>query len=358
MPRRMRVHIEQGALYYVTCRGDYQEKLFLNDQDYQTYLELIRKYKAKYCFKLYAFVLQPEHLHLLVEPCSSTTISQIMHDLNSNYTKYFNTQYGRKGHLFEERYRLALVEKEPYLAIMTVFIHRNPMVIGLVNSVEGYRFGSGVLYLQRQSPAEGLSMEEEIKEVLESLGGIGYSEFLAGIAPEQMHQLGEELHQKGILGSQLFVERVHAQEELQKRDSSAPPQNDTVCSRDPLSTIHDPVQEELAASGLSSSSHAPRPTPHAPVQESSSARRWRLAGSAAMVLSAIFILTLYSKNMEVRKNFTQTQLEQEKTKTLLREMDEKMRADSVSYQAMAKRLELEKSRVTEETKKGELEDNE
>ncbi len=120
-----KIHIE-GALYYVTTRGDNNEDIFKEPEDYKTYLGLLRKYKEQYGFKLFSFMLAPNHLHLLFELKMGITISDIMHDLNGNYTKYFNSKYERKGHLFQERSKMVLAEKDKYLLPIIAYMHLNP----------------------------------------------------------------------------------------------------------------------------------------------------------------------------------------------------------------------------------------
>ena len=58
-----RVYIK-GVLYYITSRGSIDEELFKDPQDYKTYLDFLKEYKEQYKFKLYAFCLLPQHLHL------------------------------------------------------------------------------------------------------------------------------------------------------------------------------------------------------------------------------------------------------------------------------------------------------
>ena len=47
MPRIPRVGIKD-ALYYVTSRGDHNQNIFKDDEDYQTYVLLLKKYKEQY----------------------------------------------------------------------------------------------------------------------------------------------------------------------------------------------------------------------------------------------------------------------------------------------------------------------
>ena len=136
MPRLPRIYVKD-ALYFITCRAEHNESIFKDEEDYTMFLELLKKYQEQYGIKIFAFCLIPEHFHLLIElekelskdaavQNNTQEISDFMRDLNNNYTKYYNGRYNRKGHLFRERYKAALIEKEPYLLKMTAYIHLNP----------------------------------------------------------------------------------------------------------------------------------------------------------------------------------------------------------------------------------------
>lgn len=302
MPRMPRIHIK-GALEYVTCRGDNERDLFHHPEDYSMYLELLRKYQGKYNFKLFAFVLLPAHLHLLVELGGGVTISQVMHSLNSNYTKYFNGRYAQKGHLFQERYRLVIVEKCPYLSLLTAYIHRNPSILGLVNDPIEYPYSSCAYYFQKGAVRVEVVLPIIAREeVLESLQGRDYQEVLRTPVGEQ---LGFQFHRKAIVGSEEFIAEVQSQIGQQK---------------------------------VPSVSHRKRV--------------W--TGSLAAVTLGILTMGFYSTTIGVREHFRreldkketelQSRISQERTH-LLNNINEKYRADEISYEAMTKRLELEKNKI-------------
>lgn len=193
-----KIYIE-GALYSVTSRGDNEEVIFKEKGDYEKYLELLKKYKEHYGFKLYAFCLMPNHLHLLFELKPNLTISDIMHDLNANYTKYFNAKYARKGHLFQERFKMNILEKEFYLTDIITYIHLNPISSGLVKDIADYPY-SGYSY--------HITEKNDCPQGDCHLG-------------EKMQALGDNLKKNNILGSKEFIERVNAVSESYKEAAIA-----------------------------------------------------------------------------------------------------------------------------------------
>ena len=118
MPRPPRIHIEEG-LYFITTTGEHGRELFRDESDHEKYRGLLLKYKKQYKFILFAYILMPTYVHLLIELAPGTTISEIMHVINSTYTKYFNGRYERRGHLFQGRFGAVVVEKEKDLSEST-----------------------------------------------------------------------------------------------------------------------------------------------------------------------------------------------------------------------------------------------
>ena len=92
-----------GVIYHTVKQGNNQEPIFRSDEDRQMYLSLLRRYKKRLRFRLYGYVLLPDHVHLLLEP-GPVELPRIMHSLHSAYARYFNKVYQRSGHLFQGRY--------------------------------------------------------------------------------------------------------------------------------------------------------------------------------------------------------------------------------------------------------------
>jgi len=217
MKRIPRIHIE-GGIYYVTIRGDHNEEIFIEPEDYQRYLTLLKKYKEQYGFKLFAFVLLANHLCLLIELKEGITLSDIMHDFNGNYTKYFNKKYSLKGHLFQESYKVNLLEKAQYLIYMSAYIHLYPHWLNLIPQTVVYPYSSYPAYLYYAELKDdcantklGLSgldlvMTQEIMEVLSAVKEKNYVDYLRSISRDEIKIFAKDLKKKMVLGSEEFKE--------------------------------------------------------------------------------------------------------------------------------------------------------
>lgn len=224
MGRAPRIQVEKG-LYYILSGGDNSEPIFRLADDSATYLELLAKHKKLHQFKLFAYCLVPGSISLLIEPSASTTISGIMHDLNSKYTKYFNRKYGKTGHLFQERYRMVVIEKESKLLEMTAYINLRPKLQIPPYDITTYEYSSYMAYIKEGEAAGKPDIGEEVKEVASHLKGATYQEILAQIALNRLKDLDEELATKPVLGSDKFVKEVKSKMKIDKSKAAETPES-------------------------------------------------------------------------------------------------------------------------------------
>ncbi len=230
MPRLPRVYIE-NALCYVTCKGLHNQIIFREKEDYEMYFGLLSKYMEQCQVKVYAYTLMPSHLHLLLEASDKTSISNLMHNLNTAYTKYFNGRYMRKGHLFRERFKAALVEKDPALLLnLTAYIHLNAEKLDLAIQAQTYPYSSYSLYLDYDQQSDrGLKIKEEIEQILTALVGENYADFVSKAAKSgELGKLHKKLQRKGILGTEEFIKKVkreiqYQQQQQQNEMPTVPP---------------------------------------------------------------------------------------------------------------------------------------
>jgi len=149
MPRKPRL-ISPGTIYHVTVRGNNQQKIFKSIADRLKYLSILKKLKEKYKFKCFAFCLMPNHVHLLIIPSKIGSISEILHDLNLAYSKYFRRKHRYSGHLYQDRFYSTLINSERYLWIVSRYIHLNPVKAGLCQKPEDYQWSSYRIYFKQE----------------------------------------------------------------------------------------------------------------------------------------------------------------------------------------------------------------
>ncbi|MBN2302293.1 MAG: transposase [Lentisphaerae bacterium] len=115
-----------GAKYHITSRGNGRRQIFIEDCDYQRFLNQLKDALEKDEVILYAYVLMPNHYHLLLETPLGN-VKRFMQRLNTAYSMYFRYKHGKPGHCFQGRYGAKLVAGDDYIIRLTRYIHLNPV---------------------------------------------------------------------------------------------------------------------------------------------------------------------------------------------------------------------------------------
>jgi REP element-mobilizing transposase RayT len=233
MPRQARL-VFPGGLYHIIARGIERRRIFVDTRDYKEFQEGLSEYVPKTGCRCLAWVLMPNHFHLLIQAGKVGT-APLMRRLMTGYAGYFNRRHRRAGHLFQNRYKSILCEENPYLLELVRYIHLNPLRAGIVSSLElleAYPWSGHRALLGIAPP-----LFQEVDDVINRFGGSAdqalaqYRRFMAdgasmGRRPELvggglLRSLGQRPGQWGgagrhdrqayderILGSGGFVESV------------------------------------------------------------------------------------------------------------------------------------------------------
>lgn len=146
MPRRGRKKSKTG-IYHIVLRGINRQTIFEDKQDAIRFLETMKKYKEVSGYKIYAYCLMSNHIHLLLKE-ELEELGVIMRRIGASYVYWYNKKYNRCGHLFQGRFQSEVVENDQYLLTVLRYIHQNPIKAKIVNNIEHYKWSSYFEYLQ------------------------------------------------------------------------------------------------------------------------------------------------------------------------------------------------------------------
>lgn len=189
MPRRNIIRSDgQDVFYHVYARGGSKRRIFLDEEDYLKFLQLLERYLSPEDARnssgvpypnfynkvdLLAYCLMPNHFHLFVYQRQIHMLTSLMQSVMTSYSRYFNTKYKRTGALFESRFRASPILDEGYLEHISRYIHLNP------RQWRDYEYSSLPYYLQQdtvswvrperilsmfKTPAEYLQFVEDYQE--------------------------------------------------------------------------------------------------------------------------------------------------------------------------------------------------
>lgn len=140
MPREARRKSESG-IYHIMLRGINQQQIFEDREDFEKFLQILKDCKAVSEYKLFAYCLMGNHIHLLVQE-GKEPIEQVMKRLATRFVYWYNIKYQRVGHLFQDRFKSEPVENDSYFLTVIRYIHQNPVKAGLCKNLSDYKFSS------------------------------------------------------------------------------------------------------------------------------------------------------------------------------------------------------------------------
>lgn len=148
------------SYYHVYARGANKHKIFLDEQDYVMFLQILERYLSPDEMRdkngisypnfynnvdLLAYCLMPNHFHLLFFQRHQKMLTSLMQSVMTSYSRYFNKKYKRTGPLFESRFRASMITDDAYLHHITRYIHLNPRYW------QQYEYSSLPYYLQQDT---------------------------------------------------------------------------------------------------------------------------------------------------------------------------------------------------------------
>jgi len=131
-----------GMPLHVTQPGNNRTAIFRSPDDFKCFLAILRESSRRAQCAIHAYVLMPNHIHLLTTPEDEQGPARMMQAVGRRFTYYVNARYGRTGTLWEGRYRSSLVHTERYALTCSRYIEHNPVRAGMTNDAGLYPWSS------------------------------------------------------------------------------------------------------------------------------------------------------------------------------------------------------------------------
>jgi putative transposase len=106
------------------------------------FLKTLYVYRRQGRFELHAFVLMPEHVHLLLTPAQSITLERSIQFIKGGYSHALGEGLGRKAEVWQRGFTDHRIRDAEDFDIHRGYIHENPVRSGLVNAASDYRYCS------------------------------------------------------------------------------------------------------------------------------------------------------------------------------------------------------------------------
>ena len=210
MPRNGRVVLNNYP-HHIVQRGHNRQMVFAADDDYRYYLDTLKKWKVEYGVKVYGYCLMTNHVHLVLEPPDETAVlGRLMKRLAGRQTRYVNRLEGRRGTLWESRYKSSPIQTDEYLLACCRYVDLNPVRACIVTLPQEYSWSS---YRMKAGIDQSVWLDED--PCYSSLGlspqqcHERYRKFVVSAIPDgEWELIREAVHRCQLTGNNRFIDEV------------------------------------------------------------------------------------------------------------------------------------------------------
>lgn len=175
MPRIARKKSNSG-IYHIIMRGINRQTIFEDEEDYKRFIQTIQRYKEVCEYKIYAYCLMSNHMHLLIKE-GKEPLETVMRRICGSYVFWYNKKYVRVGYLFQDRYKSEPVGVDEYFLTVLRYIFYNPIKAGIVTTIQDYPWTNYIDYIKGNNQTESdfvlniinLDKEKAIKKFIEHI---------------------------------------------------------------------------------------------------------------------------------------------------------------------------------------------
>jgi putative transposase len=211
-------------------RGNAKGLIFLDDRDFERFIEVLNSTCSRFGTVCYAFCLMPNHYHLVLMTPDADLSAAIKH-LNSVYAQWWNYRHQRCGHVFQGRFRAQIVQQDRYLLVVCRYVVLNPVRAGLVAHPREWRWSS-YRASAHAGPAPGFldtrAVDSLFSEHAEGGSGSAYQRFVDDIRLDEKDIRRLIRDDERFVGDESFLSDVraslahHACREIPRREYLRP----------------------------------------------------------------------------------------------------------------------------------------
>ena len=140
---------QQGATYHVRAKTNRGEFIFDSDEVKELFTSVVKEAREHYQFRLTNYTVMSNHIHMLIEPLSDTSLSGMMQWILAVFAIRFNKLMGFKGHVWYDRFKSKIIRT--FLQWINTFnyISNNPVKAGMCENPGDYVY-SGIHEMKKK----------------------------------------------------------------------------------------------------------------------------------------------------------------------------------------------------------------
>lgn len=142
-----------GRPHYVLQRGHNGSPIFVDAEDRQAYLQILKEAIAANGIALHAYALGDAEVRLLVTPAQAEGVSRLMQAVGRRYVAGFNRRHGRHGTLWSGRFKSTVVDDAHVIDCVRHIETLPSGPVGSQWSSAGHHIGAASSPLIREHPS-------------------------------------------------------------------------------------------------------------------------------------------------------------------------------------------------------------
>jgi len=134
--------ISPPGTYFVTFSTWQRRRLFVVENYVRLFLATLYRYRRECRYQLHAFVVMPEHVHLLFTPANDVTLERAVQLIKGGYSHALGAILGRKREIWQRGFTDHRIRDDQDYLNHQNYIHRNPVERKIVTEPGEYRYCS------------------------------------------------------------------------------------------------------------------------------------------------------------------------------------------------------------------------
>jgi len=138
---RYRRLVVPGYPHHVTQRGVRKQTTFFDNDDFRRYLRLAKEMLEQSDIEVWAYCLMPNHVHAVVLPTTTKSLSSFFGPLHRKYARQTNQKYDWSGHLWQGRFFSVAMDEAHTVSAMR-YVEMNPVRAGFCDRADDWQWSS------------------------------------------------------------------------------------------------------------------------------------------------------------------------------------------------------------------------
>jgi putative transposase len=129
----------QGT-FFITSRT--QTPMFQTKPNAELFLDVMQSYRRQHKFLLHAFVLMPDHFHIILTPSEGVTLERSVQYLKGGFSFRAKRELGIQREIWQPKYHDRRIRDRKECVALLGYLEDNPVKRGLAKTPSEFPFSS------------------------------------------------------------------------------------------------------------------------------------------------------------------------------------------------------------------------